>query len=283
MIGVASGCGRMSRRYPKRLKSLIVSNVLAGAMSGEEESERILRREVERLADLLKEKDRLIDSQRGELVTLRSTAEGVNREESERLAVVNQHLVEEIESHRSELEVCASSLREARKEYDSLVDKCQSRRSMLSVPMEAEAGAVGGGEGSSGEGGEVSNDPVHTPAQTPAPQDPAPSGRQELSKDDMLGMLFTWMDKMVDDKTTQRTQAAIVPSPNISGTWPKLLGQRPEYDGSQEPGKFVHIESFIKDLEFCMSGAAWTDQQKVESGMLSLRGEVLKYEDIGLQ
>ena len=107
-----------------------MKNVLSGAMSGQE-AELILKREVARLEALSRERDSMIETQGSELVTLRGVADGVGQGERDRLVLESQSLREEVAAHRRELEVCNLSLEEAKQEYASLKEKCDSRRSML--------------------------------------------------------------------------------------------------------------------------------------------------------
>ena len=140
------------------------------------------------------------------------------------------------------------------------------------LPSGIEAAKMSGGGGLLGGRGDVSVEPTQTPAQ----QVPMP-GRQVLLHDEMIAKLYKWLHLLVDVESNYSPQTVCASDSNISGKWPKLLGPRPVYDASQESEKFIHVESFIRDLEFAMSGSAWTDLKKVESGMFSLRGEVLRY------
>ena len=98
-----------------------------------------------------------------------------------------------------------------------------------------------------------------------------------LSHSEMILQMLEIVRNLTRDKRSPDVEN-IVNRRNESGArWPPLLGPRPEFSGTHELGKFLHVESFIRDLEFCMSGEAWTDCQKVESGMLSLKGDVLNY------
>ena len=84
-----------------------------------------------------------------------------------------------------------------------------------------------------------------------------------LSTNEMLSQLFIIVDDLLKSRLSEKENT----SRNIEevgGSWPELLGPRPYYDGTQELGKFIHIETFIRDLEFCMSSESWTDRQKVE-------------------
>ena len=57
---------------------------------------------------------------------------------------------------------------------------------------------------------------------------------------------------------------------------PPLAGELPKFNGSQslEAG-FLHVEIFIKRMEFAMPSGTWADKQRLIGGIRALEGECL--------